>query len=193
MNLHICGLENEQEGYAEILWRLNIGSGICDTDGYSVVRDGRVETPQLCEDTYIELRPDAIREIHTRCQEWWDEKPERDKKNQEWEDRYEEVKGEWERWEEEPGNKTRVAIPSVDYFPSDRAASGPCSFRVQLWDDAGDDYYYFVKRDPTWGEVLRFFDKSIRLTGDEHHCYLEGIIEVGELDGVTIYEFCTGS
>jgi hypothetical protein len=190
-NLTINDWDDESPEITQILWRLSVGR---DTlDGECRVRDGRVETPQLCEDGYVELRPCTTREIRAAVQQWLDDKPERDAENKRWEDRYNLVKAAWEEFEKE--NVIRYAIPSVDYLPTDPAAHGQVAFRITIWGE-GDkrEDFYFVKTDPTWGDVFTFFDRSIGMTGDEHHCYLEGAYHVGETEeGIPVYEFSTGS
>lgn len=48
---------------------------------------------------------------------------------------------------------------------------------------------------PTWGQVFEKFKESIPVTGDYHHCYLEGIRRLNKnaLDGCPLYEFVAGS
>jgi hypothetical protein len=131
-------------------------------------------------------------------QQWLDEKPERDTEFAKWEERHSFVRDAWEEWEK--SHTIRHAIPSVDYLPDDPAARGKVCFRITIWDQDYDqsDYFYFVKTDPTWGDVFTFFDRSIGMTGDEHHCFLEGCYLVGERKDVSgevipVFEFSTGS
>lgn len=196
MNLHIIGFENtrgENNDIHDLLWRLDNQDGVC------TVREGRVESPQLCEAMHFDLTMRSQRDIRMLCQQWVDEKPERDRKYRESEERYEAVKSAWDKWEAE--HKIRFAIPSVDHFPEEIAVEGSIAIQFTLWDeetDQDDAEHYFYMDDPTWGDVLRFFDKSIGLTGDEHHCFLEGLYkvrdcEIGENKTLPIYNFSTGS
>jgi hypothetical protein len=197
-DLHICGLENESPGYADLQWTL---PGMC---GYCVVRDCVVETPQLCKDDYVELRPSAIRQIRTECQKWIDEMPERERANQEWEDNYNFIREAWDKWEDLEENHVRNAIPSMSELPMTVAVEGRCVF-IEV-DDECSLVYCETANYPTWGTLLKMFDKCIQATGDDHHVFLEGICPLKDDSyyrkyipqrikdsGLPVYIFSTGS
>jgi hypothetical protein len=46
-----------------------------------------------------------------------------------------------------------------------------------------------VMANPTWMQVMKFFDKAIEETGDYHHIFLEAIEQVDD----NLYEIVTGS
>lgn len=185
MNLNIIGMEGN-----DLLWRLDNLDGVC------YVRDGRVETPELCDDMHVELRPSSIKEIRKQCQEWIDEKPKRDRENQEWEDRYEHYLGEdglWAKWDKQQHEPIQHVIASVYEDPDAVAVEGKCRFVMQgddYWGEGSANYRSNQYTDPTWGDVLREFDRAVECCRDFHHIYLEGIGQ-GEFEGEIIFH--TGS
>lgn len=51
-----------------------------------------------------------------------------------------------------------------------------------------------VMHDPTWGDVFEQFEKSLAVTKDGHHIYLEGVHRIGKDEyGVPMYRFSAGS
>lgn len=133
------------------------------------------------------------------------EKAAKKKANEDWERRYQEVQTSWEKWEEAEeakGNKYR-GIPSVDAKPRNRAIEGKCIvFDTDEWGD-GTDYISPVLTNPTYATLFKCFSKAIGCTGDEHHCFMEGVTLVKDRKdwpkglkaprGVKVYRFATGS
>ena len=90
MNLDIIGLKGTTN---YLLWRLdNYLEGTC------YVENGVVGTPELRDDTHIELRPSSSKKIREQCQKWIDEKPKRDSESKSWHERYDYYNGLWETW-----------------------------------------------------------------------------------------------
>ncbi|MFC1334011.1 MAG: hypothetical protein G8D81_17770 [gamma proteobacterium symbiont of Clathrolucina costata] len=75
------------------------------------------------------------------------------------------------------------------------AIAGKVKF-VQKHDSSwgvGKDYESAIVENPNWVGVLMLAEEMIRMTGDEHHKYLEGVEQKGSEGEVAIYEFCMGS
>jgi len=180
MNLHIIRMEGN-----DLLWRLSD-----NLDGVCYVRDGRVETPQLLDDSYVDLRPCTIREIRKQCQEWVDAKPERDKEAKEWNNRYDYYRALWETWEDHEGVKGRnyQAVASIYHEPDEIAVQGECRFTA--YDEEGRMWRSTLYNNPTWADVMRAFEESMEHTDDYHHVFLEGVHKT-EFSGE--YGFSTGS
>lgn len=104
------------------------------------------------------------------------------------------VREAWNKWEDETGPLNR-AIPSIKYTPDEIAFEGKCI----LFDTddgtwgTGHTYVCVNLEKPTWGKVMRAFDVAIAVTGDTHHCFLEGLEKVTENKDVTVFRFATGS
>jgi hypothetical protein len=184
-DLNICGIENGQ-----ILWQLALGGGVFGSDGYCDIQDGQVQEPQLCEDRHVDLKPSAIKEIQAACQEWLDEKPQRDQEARDWDNRYEYYKGLWEDWENHENIEGRhyQVCPSIYHEPTEIAVQGECYFIA--YDEEGTLWRSASYNNPTWADVLRALEDSLEHTQDYHHVYLEGIMK-SEFDGE--YYFTTGS
>lgn len=115
----------------------------------------------------------------------------------------EQLKAEFEKWDAENGRRAKVwdewtegkgighAFPSVEHDPEEIAVQGKCMLTLP-----GDDVSYTspVLSSPTWGEVLLCFEEAIKITGDYHHSFLEGLSRPEEPEGeVAVVEFSTGS
>lgn len=51
-----------------------------------------------------------------------------------------------------------------------------------------------VLHDPTWGDVFAQFEKSLAVTKDLHHIFLEGVHRIGKTEyGIPMYRFSAGS
>lgn len=81
---------------------------------------------------------------------------------------------------------------SVDHALDEVAYPGSCQFVGE-----GDDGKYTgpVVTDPTWRQVAEMAEDMIRMTGDSHHVFLEGISKAREQknEGITTLEFSMGS
>lgn len=95
----------------------------------------------------------------------------------------------------EMGKRALKSRPSVDFGPDVRAING----RAVLMADRGDfgdgrDWYSKPIENPTWGQVLVALSKSISVTKDSHHVFMEGVSETGKtMNGVPVYHINTGS
>lgn len=57
-----------------------------------------------------------------------------------------------------------------------------------------EDYESPVVENPTWLDMCVLFNQAISKTGDDHHCFLEGVYETSSTrDGIPVYRFATGS
>jgi hypothetical protein len=58
----------------------------------------------------------------------------------------------------------------------------------------GTDYRSPVVDHPTWLDIAVLFNRAVTTTGDETHCYLEGIKPTNvTINGVPVYLFDSGS
>lgn len=113
-----------------------------------------------------------------------------------WKDNYDKTSKYWRKQEDRLGIQN--AIMSVYQVKArDRAVEGKC---VLLNRDGEEPYISRVLNNPTWATVLKHFDKSIPVTGDYHHNFLEGIgeYENGHLyrelpEDCRVFVFHTGS
>lgn len=129
--------------------------------------------------------------------------------NEAWEQRWNGIRESWDAWQEKREKARRPIIhayPSIDHKPRERAVEGRCVL-ISLQDEffGGDESKPYVSRvltNPTWGTVLVEFDKSIFVTGDSHHSFLEGLRRLPRKQlpkgvkipsGITVLEFSTGS
>ena len=180
MNLHICDWTEVDGDIRQIMWRLQ------DLDGECRVYEGRVETPFLSDNDYVELRPSTIREIRTECQEWLDEKPERDAKYAKEEAEYDRVRAAWESWDEFAN--IHHAIPSVPHTPGERVHDGLWAL-VAFDEDRKCVTCELMEATADWGDVLLIFDKTIKRTGDTHHCFLEGVGQISRFEKPRLPDF----
>lgn len=73
------------------------------------------------------------------------------------------------------------------------AVEGTCKFFAEGdngWGE-GDDYESPEVENPTWLQVAVFANKMVQITGDSHHCFLEGVYPDSKRKGV--YRFAMGS
>jgi len=174
-----------------VMWRYK---GI---DGTSIIRDEKAVDAMLCEGDML-LTKGASEEIQRLVTEWIPTHEQARLEFATWEEKHEKVQTAWDRWQEEQEYPIKFAIPSVDDLPTDTAVAGMCI--LVDYDEDGRPHMTEILMNPTWGEVLYHFDLCIRFTGDEHHCFLEGLYEVeteerpaGVLDDIPVYRFSTGS
>ena len=118
-------------------------------------------------------------------------KAKREAESKAWLDKYNAQQEVWEEWELRTG-ELENAIASVDGLPDEVAVKGQCRF-VATGDEKSVKTRVFTN--PTWGQLMRAFDKTIPQTKDYHHCFLEGVELLGPSDQeeVSVYEFVTGS
>lgn len=65
--------------------------------------------------------------------------------------------------------------------------SGQVRFRI-------GDYISDVIGNPTWADVVRVVDESIKVTGDKHHVFVEGVYETTSRGmSVAVYDVVLGS
>lgn len=185
LNLDIQGIEGEY-----IFWTLDGQDGTSElNEDHTSVYDA-----SLCDGPF-DMKPDIMRQVREEVQQWLDDKPDKDKREKEWNDRYEYYLGKdgvWAEWMEI--NPIQHAIPSVYHEPSEYTGLGEVRF-VQYGDDYWGDgetvYRSQLYNNPTWGDVMREFDLSIEHCKDFHHCFLEGIAPSKEFAGEI--NFLTGS
>jgi predicted RNA-binding Zn-ribbon protein involved in translation (DUF1610 family) len=116
-----------------------------------------------------------------------------------WREVYEVNKAVWESWrakrEQTGRRRIKYAIESVDQGPDDVAVEG--TMVLASYNDewgGGDQWHSKPITNPTWGQVLVALDKAIRVTGDRHHVFMEGLENTGRKHrGVTVWEIHTGS
>lgn len=133
-----------------------------------------------------------------------DERAAREKKDAEWEKRYNEVNDAWLAWENKEAHQGRgyKGIPSVDAKPLNRAISGKCVV-FHINGDSGE-YVSPLLTNPTYARLFKCFSDSIAI--DEHHCFMEGVYQVDDWKSwprelrsnplhhsVKVYRFATGS
>jgi hypothetical protein len=150
------------------------------------------------------LRHNAVKDEHG-CYRFQSDK-EREvkrKKNKTWEKRYNEVQQSWEAWEDKEARAGRgyKGIPSVDAKPLNRAIEGKCV--IFHTNDDGMVYTSPILANPTYARVFKCFSDSIAI--DEHHCFMEGVVESKDRNrwpaavkakfkkDVKVYRFATGS
>jgi len=98
----------------------------------------------------------------------------------------------WEKWGAD--DKLEYARYDWDYLPRQIAHKGKCVFVYgNRWASEGKEYKTKVLTNPTYGTVMKHFDKAIALTGDHHHIFFEGLTEIKKHKGVTTYEIIAGS
>lgn len=106
----------------------------------------------------------------------------------------------WDRHQDKLGIE-HAQMSCYEYKVKTRAVEGKCVLVHRDYYEGGKPYVSPVLNNPTWGTVLKHFDKAIPVTGDYHHRFLEGIGEVKSIcdyvfnldDDVKIYVFFTGS
>jgi hypothetical protein len=81
----------------------------------------------------------------------------------------------WDRWENDTGF-LRAAIPDIPNRPDELAHAGSCVIFAVPANDLGFGYSSPVLTNPTWGTILRYFDESIRVTGDRQICLFKGLL-----------------
>lgn len=58
------------------------------------------------------------------------------------------------------------------------------------------EYVSDVVSTPTWADVVRVVDESVAVTGDEHHCLIEGVYQTTSKEsgmGIAVYNVSLGS
>jgi hypothetical protein len=133
-----------------------------------------------------------------------EERAGREKKDTDWEKRYNEVQKAWESWDREAdrSGRTYKGIPSVDAKPLNRAIDGKCIvFHIN---DDDQEYISPLLTNPTYARLFKCFSDSIAI--DEHHCFMEGVYQVDDRNSwpkelrstplhhsIKVYRFATGS
>ena len=106
----------------------------------------------------------------------------------------------WENWQEEHGIN-HATMSCYEHKAHDRAVEGKCVLIHRDYYEGGKPYVSRVLNNPTWGTVLKHFDRAIPVTGDYHHCFLEGIGQIDSPEGYVldlpndckVFVFHTGS
>ena len=194
MDLLIRYLEDDK-----VFWELDGVEGVCE-----IFSDEVIDT--YLRSDYFQLKPYILPAVTFEVQKWINEKPERDKQFAESEAKADKIRSAWDEWEETNG-EFRHAVPSMGCAPDEVAVEGRCIlFDFDEYGYGHGTAYTCLKlENPTWGKVMTTFDMSIIVTGDEHHCFLEGLIEVDPADhpkvfantyiapGTKVFRFATGS
>lgn len=175
-DFHIIEIEGNK-----ILWRYR------GQDGTTNILDGRCVSPGLCEADFL-LSQSASMKVLAECQQWLDDKPNRDRANRVRQEQYEYYSTIWESWLDR--NTMEYAYPSIPRRPDEVIAEGRLRF-AHYANGESDPYFSRTYTNPTWADAMREFDQAIMHTGDYHHCFLEGV-SVGESFANEI-EFISGS
>ena len=83
--------------------------------------------------------------------------------------------------------------------PVDNLDEVPVTGKVKVvapatWcNDAGENYESDILESPTYLELAVLANESIKVTGDRHHIFFEGVLVRREEDGVKIVEMYFGS
>lgn len=114
-----------------------------------------------------------------------------------WEERHTHYDRLWTDWVARNLEECNV-IASIDHAPREIAVEGKCVLYCPgdpFWGgDEARDYYSPILNNPTWGTVMRYFNRAVPVTRDRHHVFLEGVYEAGRSHrGVPVIEFATGS
>ena len=92
----------------------------------------------------------------------------------------------WQECGEEPPGKEPISVAISEADPQ-------AEIEIHMYIGKGKDYTSQLVENPTWLEVAQFADDMIRITGDYHHVYLEGIEVIEEKDRIKKAIFCMGS
>lgn len=104
-------------------------------------------------------------------------------------DGFEEESNHFDEWASEnmPDSMTRWSIYGMG-VRMDKACPYPVNGKEVIYDGHfGDQKPMVVVQGDTWGDLWRSADEAVRLSGDDHHVFIEGFedLECGVLELIT--------
>lgn len=166
--------------------------GIWDAETKRGTAKMHFTTKTTCDDCGHEVVNMAKHRFENECPESAENRKKRAEESKAWDKNYKRGELSWEKWNVE--DKIDFARPDYDNTPLQIAHKGKCVLVYgNGWASKGKEYKSPVLTNPTYGTVLKHFDKAIALTDDHHHIFFEGLTKISTRKGITKLEISAGS